>query len=150
MSQKLSDSQQSSTSAAAAALLGWFERTAYVRCCDPERRVRERASYKKGFEVRLVLESKEDVRIVRRLLRAVGLRPGKTFGKHSRIVQPVYGEPAVRWFLDRLPSGRERATMGFSANGRRLGRRRKVRTGEVRVERLPHVRLLPSRTTRDG
>jgi hypothetical protein len=63
------------------------------------------------------------VRAVRRLVRAVGLRPGKPFAKHGRIVQPVYGQTAVRWFLSRLPSDRERAAMGFSLSGRRLARR---------------------------
>lgn len=108
---------------AGAKLLAWFERTGYVRRCDLQRRAREGQTYKKGVEVRLVLASQDEVRTVRRLLRAVGLLPGGSYGKHRRFVQPVYGEAAVDWFLTRLPSGRERAAMGFSPSGQRVVRR---------------------------
>lgn len=111
------------TPASVPALLEWFERSAYVRLCDLERRRRDGQAYKKGSEVRFVLASQVEVRAVRRLLHAVGLRPGKPFLKNNRIVQPVYGEPAVEWFLSRLPIGRDRATLGFSSCGQRTVRR---------------------------
>lgn len=107
----------------ASELLDWFERTGYVRRYDPQRRIDERHEYKKGSEVRFVLASKSETSTVRQLLRAVGLHSGRPFDKHGRIVLPVYGEEALRWFLDRLPVGRERTALGFSAGGRRAVRR---------------------------
>lgn len=116
---------------AAAKLIAWFERTGYVRRCDPLRRARDGQAYKKGAEVRLVLASQDEVRTVRRLLRAVGLLPSGSYGKHRRFVQPAYGEAAVDWFLTRLPSGRERAAMGFSPSGQRVVRRSRSRHRSV-------------------
>lgn len=107
----------------ASELLDWFERTGYVRPHDSQRRIDEGQKYKKGYEVRFVLGSKSETRTVRRLLRSVGLHSGRPFDKHGRIVLPVYGEEALRWFLDRLPVGRERTALGFSASGRRAVRR---------------------------
>lgn len=79
-----------------------FEQSGYVRRFDPERRKRVGSSlYKKGFEVRLVLTSEEELREARRLLEVVGLRPGKPFRKNSRFVQPIYGRSALDWFLKR-------------------------------------------------
>jgi len=102
----------------------WFERCGYLRRYDPERRAREGQGYKKGFEVRFVLESKAALPVLRRLLTAAELRPGKPFRKHRRIVQPVYGAKTVEWFESRLPKGREGAKRGFGAAGQRLIRRR--------------------------
>jgi len=82
-------------------LLRWFERGGYLRCCDPQRRAREGDAYKKGYEVRFVLDSEKNLQEVRRLLAAAGIRPGKPFRKHQRYVQPVYGRSTVEWFVDR-------------------------------------------------
>ena len=77
-----------------------YRQSGYVRRFSPKRRKRVGSFlYKKGFEVRLVLTSEEELREARRLLEAVGLRPGKPFRKHSRFVQPVYGKIALDWFI---------------------------------------------------
>jgi hypothetical protein len=122
----MSELQQHATAATATLLLRWFERAGYVRTCDPERRLHEGQAYKKGYEVRFLLASRDEVREVRRLARAVGLRPGAAYAKHQRIVQPLYGATAVDWFVSRLPVGRERVAMGFSPRGRRIVRRSRL------------------------
>lgn len=68
----------------------------YARVADlAKRKQRGSASYKKGYEVRFVLATKEELAHVRRLLKAAGFEPGKPFAKHSKLVQPVYGREAV-------------------------------------------------------
>ncbi len=76
-----------------------FERGGYIRRPNLDR-LDEMGSqqYKKGYEVRLVLLTQTEVRLTKRLLKEVGLRVGKPFAKHSRIVLPIYGEEAVTWF----------------------------------------------------
>jgi len=76
--------------------------------------------YKKGSEVRLVLDSQAQLNQARRLLKSVGLEPGRPFSKHTRIVQPIYGQAAVAWFLKHLPKG---ANLGFRRDGSRTKRR---------------------------
>ena len=73
-----------------------FARGGYVRSADLDKRaIRGSSAYKKGYEVRFVLENATELKAVRRLLRAAGFRPAKPFTKHSKIVQPVYGRAAV-------------------------------------------------------
>lgn len=131
------------TPSTATELATLFARTGYVRRCDAKRRAREGQSYKKGYEVRFVLGSEHETRAVRHLLRAAGLRPGKPFRKHNRLIQPVYGRAAVDWFLAGLPSGRERLAVGFAADGRRVGRRPRGRA-VAREEDLPITGMQPA------
>ena len=85
---------------AAAILRTAFEQNGYVRTADPEKRRTYGAQvYKKGHEVRLVLASSKEASEIARCLRAVGLKPGSTFEKHGKIVQPIYGRAAVDRFL---------------------------------------------------
>ncbi len=76
-----------------------FERGGYIRRPNLDR-LEELGSqrYKKGSEVRLVLLSNAELREAKRWLKDVGLRVGKPFAKHSRIVLPIYGDHAVDWF----------------------------------------------------
>lgn len=76
-----------------------FRRGGYVRSADLAKR-KERGSerYKKGYEVRFVLDTESELKDVRRLLKAAGYKPGKPFEKHAKIVQPVYGRVAVEAF----------------------------------------------------
>lgn len=57
--------------------------------------------YKKGYEVRLVANSKEELEDMRQLLQQSGFKPGKPYKKHFQFVQPVYGKLAVDWFVNR-------------------------------------------------
>lgn len=69
-----------------------------MRVPDLEKRRQLRATYKKGWEVRLVLASKTELEEARHLLMMEGYRLGRPFAKHSRWVQPVYGKAAVEFF----------------------------------------------------
>ncbi len=103
------------------ALMALFRASGYIRR-PAEDRNGDSATYKKGSEVRLVLESRTAARSAARLARAVGLRPGKVYPKHTRIVVPLYGEDSVTWFLRRLRD-RSGSTDGFAADGTRVVRR---------------------------
>ncbi len=54
--------------------------------------------YKKGWEVRLLVYTAEELAEVRTLLARCGLRAGEPYAKGQRTVQPVYGELAVACF----------------------------------------------------
>jgi hypothetical protein len=99
-----------------------FLQAGYIRRYRPAvREARGSDQYKKGFEVRLTLASPEQVPLVARWLRQVGLKPGRAYQKHSRTIQPVYGRTALDWFLRALP--REPGRRGFTPRGERTGRR---------------------------
>ena len=76
-----------------------FHRNGYVRWLNPDRRAAEGAFYKKGDEVRLVANSAGELRTIRRLLRAAGFTPGRSFRKARQWRQPVYGRAVVARFL---------------------------------------------------
>lgn len=79
--------------AAETTLLYYFRRNGYVRVADLTRRKKEGAQrYKKGWEVRFVLDSEAEVREVREALRALEFKPGKVFLKSTKLVVPVYGK----------------------------------------------------------
>jgi len=79
-------------------LITLFQRNGYVRVVDEKHRKEFGQKYKKGYEVRLVANSKEELQIIRRLLKQAGFKPGKPYKKHLQFVQPVYGKSAVDWF----------------------------------------------------
>jgi hypothetical protein len=54
--------------------------------------------YKKGYEVRLVAATRQELKQIRQLLIQIGFKPAKPFRKARRIAQPVYGKAAVKWF----------------------------------------------------
>lgn len=145
----MSKPRSESTATCARALLRWFERVGYVRICDTDRRLEEGQAYKKGHEVRFLLSTRDQVREVRRLARAVGLQPGAPYAKHPRIVQPLYGFNALDWFLKRLPAGRARAAMGFSSRGQRTVRRPRSAAASSGRVRRPSKPSRPPATTRN-
>ncbi len=69
-----------------------------MRVPNLERREKESATYRKGYEIRFVVATKRQLAEIRRLLRRVGFKPGKPFQKHSRWVQPVYGRHVMQQF----------------------------------------------------
>lgn len=84
--------------AAETTLLRYFRRNGYVRVANTARRKKEGSNrYKKGSEVRFVLESEVEVREVREALRALEFKPGKVFLKGTKVVVPVYGKRATDW-----------------------------------------------------
>jgi len=138
----MSQGQERTNGPAATELAAEFARCGYVRRRDADRRVREGRSYKKGYEVRFVLDSSDELRAVRRLLQAVGLRPGRPFHKHRRLVQPVYGRAAVDWCVVHLPVGRDRTALGFSSDGQRVAYRSRTELSKS-TARLPNTALQP-------
>jgi hypothetical protein len=77
----------------------FFLLAGYVRWQNPRRRKREKRRYKKGDEIRLIAQSKWQLRCIRRLLRQAGFKPGRAFAKGRQFRQPVYGRKEVARFL---------------------------------------------------
>jgi hypothetical protein len=90
----------------------YFLRNGYLRAADPRLRRDRGQAYKKGYEVRFVLGSSGELKEVRALLRDAGIRPGRPFRKHSRLIQPVYGDAAqitiLSWVGKLPPAKRSR------------------------------------------
>lgn len=81
-----------------ARLLEIYMRNGYARTPNAERRTREKALYKKGWEIRLVLKNENELAEVRRLLRQAGIEPGRPFMKSKQWVQPLYGKEVAEKF----------------------------------------------------
>jgi hypothetical protein len=89
------------TRTAAEQLARFFLRNGYVRRHNPQRRAEVGSQvYKKGNEVRLTAESREELRLIRRLLRKTGFTPGRPFDKGRQYRQPIYGSREVARFLE--------------------------------------------------
>ncbi len=71
-------------------------RNGCIREPNPDRLAEGHQAYKKGWEVRIVLESQAEAEEVRQLAIRLGLRPGRRYRKGLRWVQPIYGFEAVR------------------------------------------------------
>ena len=82
-------------------LILFFQRNGCVRLVDEKRRKELGQKYKKGYEVRLTTNSKEELENMRQLLKQSGFKAGKPYKKHLQFVQPVYGKLAVEWFTNR-------------------------------------------------
>ena len=113
----------------------FFQQYGYVRVANETRKEQQGRKYKKGYEVRLAVKTHSELAHIRQLLRQIGLKAGKPFQKHSRIVQPIYGQSAVEWFLS-TPIGeskgesRKRKTIGGrkeTIRGRKVTSRRSRR-----------------------
>lgn len=78
----------------------FFQRNSYCRRPDADRQQEGHRSYRKGWEVRLVLKDVDEVGLVSTLIRRVGLNPGKAFQKGRKWIVPIYGEEAVTSFLE--------------------------------------------------
>jgi hypothetical protein len=76
-------------------LAEYLRANSYARVPNQERREEGWSAYKKGYELRIVVKTQDDVKRVRRLLQDAGIHPGKPFRKAQQWVQPVYGRQAV-------------------------------------------------------
>jgi len=94
----MAKSRSKSSTAVLAQLVEFYHRNGCQRVPDEERRSKEPGSYKKGYEIRLVANSKRELSLIRRLLRSSGLKPGKPFAKTHQWCQPIYGQSAVEQF----------------------------------------------------
>lgn len=74
----------------------FLRRNSCLRRPSSLRRKEGAEAYKKGWELRIVLDSSFELEQLRRLLRAAGQSPAKAYRKRQKWVQPVYGREAVR------------------------------------------------------
>ena len=81
-----------------AQLVEFYRRNGYMRVPNKTRRKEESRTYKMGYEIRLVAQTKRELALMRRLLRSVGLTPGKPFAKSNQWRQPIYGKSAMERF----------------------------------------------------
>jgi hypothetical protein len=81
-----------------ARLVSYFERSGYVRMPQRDRLKEGYRSYKKGWEVRFVVNDERELAELRLLIEGLELVPGNPYNKGARIVQPVYGKQAVELF----------------------------------------------------
>ncbi len=79
-------------------LFEFFMRCSSVRQPKAERRAEEPSTYKKGWELRLVLEDLDELEEARRLLSRIRLKPGRPYRKGRKWVLPIYGREAVAAF----------------------------------------------------
>ncbi len=80
-------------------LVRLYERNGYLRIPNAKRRKTESNTYKMGYEIRIVGDTKREIADIRRLIRAAGLKPGKPFLKHKQWVQPIYGRATMESFV---------------------------------------------------
>lgn len=96
-------------------LVSVYRRNGYVRRQNTERLETEGRSYKKGEEVRLVADSKEELTQIRCVLRLAGFKPGWPFPKAKQFRQPVYGKDQVTRFLEWIDEHEQRPKRRRSA-----------------------------------
>lgn len=99
MAAKTKQSASPSPAEARTELRRRFAERGYVRVPDIERRNEEGSlAYRKGYEVRLPCDTKTEANRITKLIKAVGLKPGKPFAKGAGFAVPIYGQEAVEWF----------------------------------------------------
>lgn len=77
------------------ALADYLRANSYARVPNADRQEEGWTAYKKGYELRIVVKTQDDLRQVRRLLLQMGIQPGKAYRKAQQWVVPVYGKQAV-------------------------------------------------------
>jgi hypothetical protein len=64
----------------------------------------KRQRYKKGYEIRFVTASADELAQTQRLLKDLGLRVASPYVKGKQIIQPAYGREVVQWWQSLLES----------------------------------------------
>lgn len=82
------------------ALKKFYRKRGYVRIANKKRK-KQSASYKKGWEVRLITTNEAELTMIRGWIEHVGLKPGKPYLNKTRMIQPIYGKVALDWFRSR-------------------------------------------------
>lgn len=80
-------------------LIEYFKQKGYFRLPDEERKRELGKKYKKGYEIRFVAKTNEELKELRELIVDAGFKPGKPFRKGRQFVQPIYGKKAFERFL---------------------------------------------------
>ncbi len=75
-----------------------YAQSGCIRAFDPERRQADGAKYHKGYEVRISVVTALEAERLRVLVERLGLRAGRSYAKHRRVVVPIYGKDAVDYF----------------------------------------------------
>ncbi len=76
-----------------------FERNGCARSPDPKQKEEKSYDeYKKGWEIRLVAKSKEELNQIQDALKQLDFEPGKPWDKLNQYVQPVYGKQEFERF----------------------------------------------------
>ncbi len=75
------------------------ERAAYIRRPNPQRREKDGQKYKKGYEIRLPVNSDRELRQARNALSELGFSVGRPFQKQSQYVLSIYGRDQVARFI---------------------------------------------------
>ena len=87
-------------SAARRRAVEYFHAGACVRRPNEDRFEEGAGSYKKGWEIRFSLRSRAECAVLKRVLTAAGLRPGRPYQKHGKTwITPMYGREQVARFL---------------------------------------------------
>ena len=89
-----------------------FRRNGYLRMPNPDRRAAESRAYKKGYEVRLVANSADELAAIRQLLKTAGFPVANAFQHDRQWRQPLYGRAEVARFLKLIgwkPDGKSKA-----------------------------------------
>lgn len=71
----------------------------YFRVPDMNRRKKEKAGYKKGYEVRIPVTTYSELRELRKVLSLLGFSPAKPYKKNLQYVQPLYGKEQMNKFI---------------------------------------------------
>lgn len=78
-----------------ATLAQYIRANSYARVPNETRQDEGWNSYKKGYELRIVVKTQADLKQVRRLLKDASIKPGKPYRKANQWVVPVYGKQPV-------------------------------------------------------
>jgi hypothetical protein len=90
-------------------LVQLIERNSYLRQPNEDRRKEEKTNYRKGWELRLVLDNESEVEAAVRSIASSGLKAGRPFKKWSRWVIPLYGREAVKLIQQEVDLRKTRA-----------------------------------------
>ena len=91
--------KKNQTGLKAVSLADYFHRNGYVRKPSEERRETDGPAYRKGHEVRLVANTRIELRDMQLKLKAAGFDPGAAYSRNHQYIQPLYGRAAVTKFL---------------------------------------------------
>lgn len=80
-------------------LADYVRANSYARVPIADRQEEGWGTYKKGYELRIVVKSQDDLKKLRRLLLDAGIQPGKAYRKARQWVVPVYGKVYVSELL---------------------------------------------------
>jgi hypothetical protein len=84
-------------------LADYVRANSYARLPIENRREEGWGTYKKGYELRIVVKTQDDSKKLRRLLIDAGIQPGKAYRKAQQWVVPVYGKASVTELLKFKP-----------------------------------------------